>query len=131
MGLSIEEREALVALQREKVESILEQIDGLRQLGYWDNLTGRLYYATFHAVFALLIQDAHPVGSHKGSVIMFHQHYVKTGIFTKEEGAFYSQLQTLREKSDYSCSYYATEKSTTPLIEPTRQLIQKILKMLQ
>ena len=62
---------------------------------------------------------------------MFHQHYVKTGIFTKEEGAFYSQLQTLREKSDYSCSYYATESTTTPLIEPTRLLIQKILGRLK
>ena len=58
----------------------------------------RLYYALFHAVSAMLIFDGREVGSHKGAAIRFHQYYVRTGIFTIDEGSFYSQMQTLREK---------------------------------
>lgn len=38
----------------------------------------------------------------------------------------YSRLQGLREKSDYNCSYNASEADIAPKIEPTRQLIEKI-----
>ena len=44
----------------------------------------------------------------------------------KEEGAFYSQMQSLREESDYNCTYNVTESEILPRINPTRQLIDKI-----
>ena len=97
----------------------------------WDNIANRLYYAAFHAVSALLINDRHPVGTHQGAVIMLHQHYVKTGILPKEDGAFYSQLQTLREKSDYNCTYYATEQDTAPRIAMTEAFIEKVIGLIK
>jgi uncharacterized protein (UPF0332 family) len=62
---------------------------------------------------------------------MLHQYYVKTGILTKEEGAFYSQLQTLREKSDYNCTYYATKEDTEPRIALTEAFIEKVIGLIQ
>ena len=62
---------------------------------------------------------------------MLHQHYVRTGLLSKEDGAFYSQLQTLREKSDYNCTYNATESDTVPRIGQTKQFIDKILGLIQ
>ena len=53
-------------------------------------------------------------------------YYVKTGIFTVEEGAFYSQMQSMREESDYNCTYNVTEDEIVAKFEPTRQLIEKI-----
>ena len=47
----------------------------------WDVVANRLYYAVFHAVSALLIKDGHKVNTHKGTLVMFGQNYVKTGIF--------------------------------------------------
>ena len=85
-----------------------------------------MYYSLFHAVSALLINDGHSVGSHRGAVGAFGQFYVTTGIFTIEEGKHYARLQGLREKSDYNCSYNATEADIAPKIEPTRLLIEKI-----
>lgn len=75
---------------------------------------------------ALLINDGREVGSHKGAAIRFHQYYVRTGIFTEDEGSFYSQMETLREKSDYNCFYKISETEVKARIEPTRQLIEKI-----
>ena len=131
MSLSDEERQIIVNLEKEKALNTFSEMDVLRQAGLWNNIANRLYYAAFHAVSALLINDHHKIGSHQGAVILLHQHYVKTGLLTKEEGAFYSQLQTMREKSDYNCTYYATEEDTLPLITQTKQFIDKVLSLIQ
>lgn len=103
MSLKQEERQIMVDLELEKAESTFSEHEGLTEKGYWNTLANRLYYALFHAVSALLINDGREVGSHKGAAIRFHQYYVRPGIFTDDEGAFYSQMETLREKADYNC----------------------------
>ena len=126
MSLRDDERRTVVCLQLEKAHHNLDQIPLLCEAGYWDNVANRLYYALFHAVSALLINDGHNVGSHRGAVGAFGQHYVTTGIFSLDEGKHYSRLQGLREKADYNCAYNATEQDIAPKIEPTRLLIEKI-----
>lgn len=126
MSLNEEERRTVVHLQLEKAHNNFNQIPLLCQAGYWDNVANRLYYSLFHAVSALLINDGHNVGSHRGAVGAFGQHYVTSGIFSIEDGKHYSRLQGLREKSDYNCSYTASEEDIAPKIEPTRLLIEKI-----
>ena len=126
MGLNEEERQIIVKLELEKALNIMQQIEGLQSLGYWDNIANRLYYALFHAVSALLIHDKHSVNTHRGVVVLFGQHYVRTGIFDIADGRLYSQLQTLREKGDYNCIYQTTQEEVEPMIEPARKLIQKI-----
>ena len=128
MSLNDKERKIVVHLQLEKAERNLEQIEILKQAGYWDNIANRLYYALFHAVSALLINDGHNVNSHRGAVGAFGQLYVKTGEFDIEDGKHYARLQTLREKSDYNCAYNATETDVESKIEPTRLLVEKIKK---
>lgn len=131
MSLNEEERRTIVGLEIEKSRKTFSEIEILRQAGLWDNIANRLYYAAFHAVSALLINDGHPVGTHQGAVVMLHQHYVKTGILPKEGGAFYSQLQTLREKSDYNCTYYATEEDTAPRIALTEAFIETVIELIK
>ena len=126
MSLSEEERRIVVHLELEKANRIFSQIEALRTLGYWDNIANRLYYALFHAVSALLIHDGHNVSTHKGVVVAFGQHYIRTGVFPLADGKLYSQLQTIREKSDYNCTYDMQEKDLLPLIAPSKLLIEKI-----
>ena len=128
MGLTEEERRIIVQLEIEKAQSIMAQIESLKILRYWDNIANRLYYAIFHAVSALLINDGHSVNTHKGVVVLFGQHYVRTGIFDMADGKLYSQLQTMREKGDYNCTYQTSEDEVLPLIEPAHILINKIIK---
>ena len=131
MSLNDEERQIIVNLEKEKALNTFAEMEVLRQAGLWNNIANRLYYAAFHAVSALLINDHYNVGSHQGAVVMLHQYYVKPGILSKDDGAFYSQLQTMREKSDYNCTYNATEEDTLPRIEQTKQFINRILGLIK
>ena len=131
MSLNDEERQIIVNLEKEKALNTFAEMEVLQQAGLWNNIANRLYYAAFHAVSALLIHDHYNVGTHQGAVLMLHQHYVRTGVLSKEDGAFYSQLQTLREKNDYNCTYNATKEDTAPRIPQTKQFIDKILGLIQ
>ena len=127
MGLTVEKRRIIVQFEMRKAQSMMSQIEALKNLGYWDNVANRLYCAIFHAVLALLINDGHSVNTHKGAIIMFGQYYVRTGIFDIADGRLYSQLQTIREKCDYCCVFQISEEDVLPLIEPTHNLIKKIM----
>ncbi len=126
MSLKEEERQVMVILELEKVDKTLIQFKVQQQAQLWDMAANRLYYALFHAVSALLINDHHEVGTHKGAVNKFSLYYVKAGIFTKEEGKLYSQLQQLREDGDYNCSMDVEQEDIVGKIEPTLNLIEKI-----
>lgn len=126
MSLNDEERGIIVNLEFEKAINTMAQISELQRLGYWDNIANRLYYAVFHAVNALLIHDGHLVNTHRGIIALFGNYYIRTGIFASEDGRLYSDLQTMRNNSDYNCSYNATQQEIEPMIEPARNLIEKI-----
>ena len=130
MSLSEEERTIIVVLEIEKAQRIFSQINRLAELGYWDNVANRLYYSLFHAVSALLIQDGHKVSTHKGLAAAFGQYYVKTGVVGADDGRLYAQLQALREKSDYNCTYDAEEEDIRPRIEQAKALIDKITQLI-
>ena len=131
MSLKQEERDIMVALELEKADSTFAEHEGLTEKGYWSNLANRLYYALFHAVNALLINDGHIVNTHRGVISVFGNDYIRTGVFPSKAGRLYSDLQTLRNNSDYNCSFNATEEEIEPLIKPTQQLIDDIGKYIQ
>lgn len=126
MSLTDEERRIIVKLEYEKALKTFSQIDDLSRLGYWDTVANRLYYAVFHAVSALLIKDGHSVNTHRGTISVFGQHYVRTGIMSQDDGRLYSDLQIMRNSSDYNCSYDTTQEEIEPKIEQARNLIEKI-----
>lgn len=126
MSLSDEERRIIVELEIERAEKITEQFDILREQHFWDTLVNRMYYAVFHAVSALLIHNALQVHTHRGALNAFNKEFVRTGIFSIEEGRLFSQLEGLRERGDYNCFIDASEDEVVPLIEPLKALINKI-----
>ena len=126
MRLQEDERQIMVNLEYEKALSFLEQAEKVAAMNLWDVVANRLYYSIFHAVSALLIKDGYKVSTHKGTLLMFGQHYVKTGIFTAEDSKLYSNLQMMREESDYNCVYVTTSEEMQPLFEPVREFIAKV-----
>lgn len=87
MSLNEEERKIITGLEYEKACKTLEQLTEYQQLGHWDTIANRLYYALFHAVNALLIHDGHPVNTHKGVIALFGNYYIRTGIFPSGHSA--------------------------------------------
>ena len=126
MSLKEQDRAALVVLGLEKADKMLVQTGKMAEEKLWGLVANRLYYALFHAVKALLVSEAHPVGTHRGAVNQFYLYYVKAGYFTKEESRLYSQLQQLRDEGDYNCVIEVEKEDVEDKIIPTRQLIDKI-----
>lgn len=126
MALNEEERTIMVQREYEKATTFYSQALKNAEFGLWDVVANRLYYSVFHAVSALLIRDQHKVGTHKGAVLLFGFHYVKTGIFSADDGRFYSQLQSLREKADYNCIWEATEHDVLPMMPKAESFLKGI-----
>lgn len=126
MSLTDDERRIMVELEIERAEKITEQFETLREQQYWDTLVNRMYYAAFHSVSALLIHSALHVHTHRGALNIFNKEFVRTGVFTVEEGHLFSKLEGLRERGDYNCFVDTTEEEIVPLIEPLKMLIKKI-----
>ena len=130
MSLSNEERTTIVALELKKARETFEDISILLNANRLNGAANRMYYAVFHAVCALLINDGRQVNTHKGSHALFSLNYIKTGIFPKEYGLLYNQLQTMREESDYNCAYDISEKDLAEQVSLSKDFIKKIEELL-
>ena len=128
MSLTNEERATLVTLELRKAHETFEEIGILTSANRWSGAANRLYYAVFHAVNALLIHDGLYVNTHHGSHALFHLHYIKTGKMPIDYGRLYSQLQTMREESDYNCVYEVEPEELKKRIEPAKKFIDDIEK---
>lgn len=126
MSLSDNERKIIVGLELEKAQKTVDELKILTENALWNAAANRLYYALFHAVSALLINDGHPVKSHRGVMAQFGQYYVRTEIFSREDGHLLSELVIMRDNADYNCFYEAAEENVVANLEPTKQLIEKI-----
>jgi len=126
MSLSDEERTTLVELEMEKAKKTFSEIELLTKAGLWSTAANRLYYSVFHAVNALLIKDGHKVQTHQGTHIVFSMRYIKNGTFPAEDGRLYSQLQTMREESDYNCIYDVDPEELKSKLPPAKNLIDRI-----
>jgi uncharacterized protein (UPF0332 family) len=61
----------------------------------------RLYYASFYAVSALLMDHELSFKKHSGVRAAFHQHFVKPGLLERKWGKLYDQLFEDRQEGDY------------------------------
>lgn len=126
MSLNDNERQIIVNRELEKAERTYDDMLFCAREGKWEAAANRIYYALFHAMSALLVNDGHIVKSHRGVLTMFGEYYVRTGIFTKQDGSLLSELVIMRDNADYNCFFEADEEKLKPFLEPTRLLIEKI-----
>lgn len=131
MSLSENERQIVVNRELEKAQRTFEDMEFCANEGKWEAASNRLYYALFHAMSALLISDGYNVKSHRGILAMFGEHYVCTGVFERKDGSLLSDLVIMRDNADYNCFYEADEEKLSPLIVPTKSLIDKIKQYIQ
>jgi uncharacterized protein (UPF0332 family) len=129
MSLSIDERNIIVSLELKRARETYDDIGCLISANRLNGAANRMYYAVFHAVCALLIHDGHQVSTHKGSHALFSLHYIKTGILPREYGQLYSQLQTMREESDYNCAYDVEMDEIEQRLKPAKRLIEDIERL--
>ena len=131
MSLTDEEREIIVRIELEKAQQAYEEALLLCEKGFWSGSAGRLYYALFHAVSALLIRNRHQVNSHKGSHILFSNYFIKSGIIPQEYGRLYSNMEKMRESGEYDCTYDVDPTELKHSFSPAKEMIDFITKMVK
>lgn len=127
MGMTDDERLAVVEFRIEKAHRAFEQAKGVVELKYWETIANRLYYAAYNAVSALLIANGDTAQSHIGVIHLFGLNFIRTKIFSAETGKLYHKLFTMRQTGDYDDTYGLTENDVLPYIEPTGQMISEIV----
>ena len=86
----------------------------------------RLYYAAFYAVSALLHNYGYTAKSHTGAKYLFSLHFVKTQLFSIDDGVLYSKLEAYRNNGDYDDMFDFDKETVEPLLEPTINFIKRI-----
>lgn len=126
MGLTQDERSALVQYRLNKAQEVFTEATDVADLKHWNLAVNRLYYAVFHACSALLLANGHTARTHSGIIHIILLEYVKTDILTKEEGSLISTLFNMRNTGDYDDLFDWNEEQVAPLIEPVKELLEKL-----
>ncbi len=114
-SLSLEELEiAELLLERERYRTYLS----------------RSYYSIYYATKALLLSQNLDTSTHKGTIRLFGQHFVKTGKFSPEWAKILSDAYELRQLSDYDADFTGTLAEAEVLLEKAKDFIGEVEKIL-
>ncbi|GAB6010592.1 HEPN domain-containing protein [Viscerimonas tarda] len=130
MTISDDERIAIVEHRLRRAKDTLEEAKDLISLRHWHGAANRLYYACYYAVIGLLIQNKHSPHTHNGTFSLLGKYFVTTGIISKEYNKLYRNLFDLRQNGDYSDWILIDEEDIAPLLEPAKQFIETIEKLI-
>ncbi len=97
----------------------------------WNSTINRLYYASYYAVIALLLNSDLNPATHNGAKSNFSEYFVKTGKIDSKYGKIYSQLFTWRQKGDYADLFDFKKDTVMPYIEPVNVFISLIENMIK
>lgn len=94
----------------ERADTNLQVARELLEKGYYDVSASRAYYAAFYAASALLLNEKIDTSKHSGVIALVHQHFVKSGKLSKEQGRNLNWLFELRSVGDYGVSLHVASK---------------------
>ena len=101
MGISNDEKRALIKLKIERANETIREVPYLIDQGFYRTAVNRLYYSCYYIVNALLLQKGYEANTHKGVIVLFAMNFVKPSIVSREEGKLYRSLFELRQTGDY------------------------------
>lgn len=125
-----EERLELVRLRKDNAHRTLGEARLMLDNNYWNGAVNRMYYASFYAVTALLIQHEIKAQTYSGVRQMLSLHFVKTGKLATSNMRFYSDLFAARQDGDYDDFIYFDEEVTKQMYSMTVDFIETIDKLI-
>lgn len=124
-----EDRKELVRLQLDRADRFLSQANEMLETKHFDLAANRYYYACFHAIQGLFINDGITRHTHKGLHVTLGKQYVLTGKFDANLSSIFRTMEQLREKADYNCAYDISEDEVNEMREPSRKIIEEVKKL--
>jgi len=101
MTLDKDDKKDLANYRLEKADIFLNDAKTLLNASAYGSSTNRSYYAMLSAARSLLILRGISAETHEGVKTMISREYIKTGLFPKEMGEIFRNLQARRVDSDY------------------------------
>ncbi len=97
----------------------------------FDSSVSRSYYAMFFATEAILLTKELRFSSHRGVISAFGQHFVKTGIFSKEMRRWLQNAFDMRQKGDYWFSSVIEKDAAIRILNQANDFVARIFKYLK
>jgi uncharacterized protein (UPF0332 family) len=101
MTLDKDDKKDLANYRLEKADVFLNDAKILLDASSYGSSANRSYYAMLSAARSLLILRGISAETHEGVKTMISREYIKTGLFPKEMGEIFRNLQARRVDSDY------------------------------
>ena len=136
-----EERRVIVDQEMVKALKFLTDAEELARLEMWNVVANRgesrkmgvsyvvanrAYYALYHAVMAMMVNDGFLPKTHSGLITEFGREYVITGKIDPKYSKVLSQMRSIRENCDYDVFYYTCKEEMEPVLITVRELIELI-----
>ncbi len=124
-------RDEAIKIKMEKSAAFMGEVDTLLQNKFYNTLINRLYYSCFHATKALLLTKDLVSKTHSGVVSLLNQKFVFENTFDKQHAAFFKKLMEERVEDDYGDFMIANEKEVIGFIEPAKQYVEYVSKLIE
>jgi uncharacterized protein (UPF0332 family) len=114
----------------QKAHRSLDVAKMLAQEGNDDFASSRAYYAVFYGIQAALLTKNLAASKHSGTIHLFGQYFIKTGIFPKEFNKIISHLYRHRQTGDYTFGPQIDHATATQDIQTAATVLQAIVAYL-
>jgi uncharacterized protein (UPF0332 family) len=115
----------------ERAKKYLNSAEILLENEDFESAVSRTYYAMFYSVQALLLTKNMSFSSHKGVISAFGEHFIKTGIFSKDMGRELNKAFEKRQISDYEYTFVILKEEAEELFKSGVNFVAKIAQYLK
>jgi uncharacterized protein (UPF0332 family) len=119
-----------ISANLERADTNLQVASELLDKGYYDVSASRAYYAAFYAASALLLNEGIDTSKHSGVIALIHQHFVKGGKLSKEQGRNLNWLFELRSVGDYGVSLHVDQNDARKAVDTAREFFEAVKELL-
>ena len=121
-----ENRKALMLLRLEQAAECLKASEIMLNAAMYKSAANRSYYCIFHAMRAVLAQDAFDSKKHSDVISAFREKYIKTKIFPIFFSDIIKQAFSNRGQSDYNDFFIISKEETVEQVENAKAFLAAI-----
>lgn len=126
----MDEYKSEISSNLERADTNLQVAGELFDKDYYDVSASRAYYAAFYAASALLLNEGIDTSKHSGVIALIHQHFVKSGKLTKDQGRNLNWLFELRSVGDYGVSLHVNQDDARRAVDTAKEFFEAVKQLL-
>ena len=110
----------------ERAQRYLRSAEMLLRDKDYESSVSRTYYAMFYSAQAALLIKNLSFSSHKGVISAFGEHFVKTGVFSREMGRELNRAFEKRQIGDYEYTFVVSREEAEQLLRNGNEFVNTI-----